>query len=405
MRYASPMADEPTLDALIVAAGRGNRAGGGVPKQYRTLGGTPVIARTVRALLSLPQVTALRVVIHPDDRAAYKAALAGVDDPRLRQPVFGGATRSESVRAGLAACEGTFVMIHDGARPLVPRDALERLWQALRGGGAGRGAFLALPVTDALWSAEAGEAQAPVSRDGLWQAQTPQAFALADIRAAHAAAAAMGGAAADPEAPPAPADDVETARAHGIPVAFVPGTTRNLKITRPEDFALAEALLETPMDIRTGHGFDVHAFGPGDGVTLNGVTIPFERGLKGHSDADVAMHVITDAVFGALCEGDIGQWFPPSEPAWKGAPSRIFLEKAVERAAARGFVISHVDCTIICEAPKIGPHADAMRAALSHIMGLDPGRISVKATTTERLGFAGRGEGIAAMATATLVAQ
>ncbi|MBR9863907.1 MAG: bifunctional 2-C-methyl-D-erythritol 4-phosphate cytidylyltransferase/2-C-methyl-D-erythritol 2,4-cyclodiphosphate synthase [Rhodobacteraceae bacterium] len=377
-----------TAEFLIVAAGRGTRAGSGIPKQYRPLRGKPVLYHTISACLASKAITGLRVVIHPDDLDLYNDTIASMTDPRLEPPVLGGSSRSESVRRGLAACNGSHVLIHDGARPLLERKNIDALLEKLR---HERAAFLAVPVVDALWKAENGTAQSPVSRDGLWRAQTPQAFRLDDIRAAHAATS--------DDLP----DDVETAKAYGLEVSIVEGSQNNIKITQAGDFALAEQLMGAEMDIRTGNGFDVHKFGAGDHVTLNGITIPHDRGLVGHSDADVAMHTLTDAIFGALAEGDIGQWFPPSEAEWKGAASDIFLRKAVERAAERGFTITHMDCTIICEEPKIGPHTTAMRQKLAQITGVDVDRISVKATTTEQLGFAGRKEGIAAQATATLV--
>ncbi len=376
------------ITALIVAAGRGSRAGGGLPKQYRPLNGEPVLRHTIRALLASPTVNALRVVIHPDDVCLYEETVLPLPDPRILPPVHGGETRSASVSSGLAACEGDVVLIHDGARPLLPVATLDRLIESLKTVNA---AFLAVPVTDALWQVKEGKAVKPQCRDSLWRAQTPQAFRLQDIRAAYAAATE------------AMADDVAVARAAGLDVAPVVGSEHNLKITRPEDFALAEHLMGQTLDIRTGNGFDVHKFGPGDHVVLNGVRIDHEQGLVGHSDADVGMHAITDAIFGALAESDIGQWFPPSDPQWKDAASEIFLRKAVERVSERGFSITHLDCTLICELPKIGPHAEAMRAALSAITGLKQDRISVKATTSEQLGFTGRGEGIAAQAIATLV--
>lgn len=379
---------EISAEVLIVAAGRGTRAGGGIPKQYRPLRGMPVLYHSISACLTSDAITGLRVVIHPDDLPLYNSTIATIADSRLLAPVFGGSSRSDSVRRGLAACRGSHVLIHDGARPLIKRAEIDALIETLSHRQA---AFLAVPVVDALWRGEDGIAQAPQSRKGLWRAQTPQAFRLDDIRAAHAATSDD------------LSDDVETAQAYGLEVHIVEGSQSNIKITQAGDFALAEQLMGAKMDIRTGNGFDVHKFGVGDHVTLNGVRIPHEQGLVGHSDADVAMHTLTDAIFGALAEGDIGQWFPPSEPEWKGAASDIFLRKAIERTAERGFTITHLDCTIICEVPKIGPHAKAMRQKLAEITGVDVDRISVKATTTEQLGFAGRKEGIAAQATATLV--
>jgi 2-C-methyl-D-erythritol 4-phosphate cytidylyltransferase/2-C-methyl-D-erythritol 2,4-cyclodiphosphate synthase len=249
----------------------------------------------------------------------------------------------------------------------------------------------ALPVVDALWRETDGLAVAPAPRDGLWRAQTPQGFRFGDILAAHRVRSGDA------------LDDAAVARASGLDVKLVIGDEGNFKITTAADLDRARARIGEAMDIRTGNGFDVHAFGPGGGVTLCGVVIPFDRGLVGHSDADVGMHALTDAIFGALAEGDIGQWFPPSDPEWKGAASEIFLRKAMERATGRGFAVSHLDCTLVCEAPRIGPHVGAMREALGRIAGIEPDRISVKGTTSERLGFTGRGEGIAALATATLV--
>ncbi len=280
------------------------------------------------------------------------------------------------------------MLIHDAARPFAGRRLVADVIAAL---DAAPAAFPALPVVDALWTAADGRALAPVPREGLWRAQTPQGFHFAAIRAAHHAHRGEA------------ADDVAVARAAGLEVRLVPGDEANFKLTTAADLARARAMTEMAMDIRTGNGFDVHAFGPGADVTLCGVAIPFERGLVGHSDADVGMHALTDAIFGALAEGDIGRWFPPSDPAWKGAASEVFLRKAIERAADRGFSVSHLDCTLVCEAPRIGPHARAMRAELARIAGIEAERISVKATTSERLGFTGRGEGIAALATATLV--
>jgi 2-C-methyl-D-erythritol 4-phosphate cytidylyltransferase/2-C-methyl-D-erythritol 2,4-cyclodiphosphate synthase len=295
--------------------------------------------------------------------------------------VEGGATRDASVRAALEALAGrgvTRVLIHDGARPLLSQALTRRLLDALE---HAPGAAPALPVTDALWRGAAGRVAGTQDRAGLWRAQTPQAFRFEPILAAHRAH--PGGA----------LDDVEVARAAGLDVAIVEGDEDNLKLTYPGDFARAERLLaarKATMDIRTGNGFDVHRFGPGDHVWLCGVSVPHPRGLQGHSDADVGMHALTDAIYGALCEGDIGQHFPPSDMRWKGAASRIFLEHAMMRVAARGFRLTHADVTLICEWPKIGPHTGAMRAALAGVMGVDMERISVKATTSERLGFTGR---------------
>ena len=365
---------------VIVAAGRGTRMGGEVPKQWQMLAGKPVLAHTIAAFSGMQVV----VVIHPDDRARAEA---------LGVPlVEGGATRDASALAGLLALEGTgveAVLIHDGARPLVSRALVDRLVAALE---AHEGAAPALAVTDALWRGASGLVVGTVDRTGLYRAQTPQAFRLAPILAAHLAHS--GGA----------ADDVEVARAAGLDVVIVEGEETNLKLTFPGDFARAEAILKgRGMDVRLGNGYDVHAFCEGDHVWLCGVKVPHGRGLLGHSDADVGMHALTDAIYGALAEGDIGRHFPPSDPQWKGAASHIFLAHAIGLARARGYVLGNCDVTLVCERPKIGPHAIEMQNELARIMGVDVGRVSVKATTSERLGFTGREEGIAAIATATLV--
>jgi 2-C-methyl-D-erythritol 4-phosphate cytidylyltransferase/2-C-methyl-D-erythritol 2,4-cyclodiphosphate synthase len=293
------------------------------------------------------------------------------------------------VRAGLAALDAeiTQVLIHDAARPLVSDDLIDRVLQALK---THQGAAPAVPVTDTLWHGEAGQVTGVQDRAGLFRAQTPQGFHLAPLLAAHAIATGT------------ETDDVAVARAAGLDVAIVAGDEDNIKITTPDDFVRAEILMRHHMDIRCGNGYDVHRFGPGDHVWLCGVQIPHSRSLQGHSDADVGMHAVTDAIYGALGMGDIGQHFPPSDPQWKGASSHIFLEHAVKLAAKHGFTISNADCTLVCEHPKIGPHQTAMKAVMAAYMGLHSDRISVKATTSERLGFTGREEGIAALATVTL---
>lgn len=376
-----------TIAAVIVAAGRGLRAGGGVPKQWRDLGSRPVAARTLDAFRSHPGIDRIVLVLHPDDMGLAP----GWERQADLTVVPGGATRRDSVLAGLEALEGSGVarvLIHDVARPLVSPSLITAVIAALEGM---KGAAPALPVTDALWRGAGGRVTGTAPREGLFRAQTPQGFDFAAILAAHRAH--HGDA----------ADDVEVARAAGIEVAIVLGEERNLKITTADDFARAETFLGGMMDIRTGNGFDVHAFGPGDHVTLCGVRIPFGQGLKGHSDADVGMHAVTDAIYGALAMGDIGRHFPPSDPQWKGAASHIFLTHAVDLAASEGFRITHTDVTLICEDPKIGPHAVVMQSEMAKVMRIEATRISVKATTSERLGFTGRGEGIAALATATLV--
>ena len=372
------------IAVILVAAGRGSRMGGGLPKQWRLLAGRPVLAHTVAAFRAAG-LERILLVIHPEDRARAEA---------LGLPlVEGGASRSDSVRAALAALASdppAQVLIHDAARPLVEPSLIAGVLDALATHPA---AAPALPVVDALWRGEAGAVAGLQPRDGLFRAQTPQGFDFAALSAAYAAH------------PGDAADDVAVALAAGLNVAITPGSERNLKLTYPEDFTRAEQMLaeRSAMDIRLGNGFDVHAFTEGDHVWLCGVKVPHTKALLGHSDADVGMHALTDAIYGAMAEGDIGRHFPPSDPQWKGAASHIFLRHAGELARSRGFAISNCDVTLICERPKVGPHATAMQAALADILGLAPDRVSVKATTSERLGFTGREEGIAAIATATLV--
>ncbi len=372
------------IAAIIVAAGRGTRAGGKLPKQWQSLRGRPVLAHTLAALQ--PHVTTNVVVVHPDDSALWDQSglLADI-------VVQGGATRDASVRAGLEALANhapELVLIHDAARPLVSARIITDVIAALASNPC---AAPALPVTDALWTGTADQVTGTQDRAGLFRAQTPQGFHFAKILQAHRSL-------------PGPfADDVAVARAAGLDVAIVTGAEDNLKITGPDDLARAARLMESTMDIRMGNGYDVHRFGPGDHVWLCGVKVPHARSLQGHSDADVGMHAITDAIYGALGKGDIGQHFPPSDPQWRGAESQIFLKHAANLAVENGFAISNMDCTLVCEHPKIGPHQSAMKAALAAITDVDEDRISVKATTSERLGFTGREEGIASLATVTLV--
>ena len=369
---------------VVVAAGRGVRAGGGMPKQWQQVAGRPVARWTLEALLPFGPVV---LVVNPADREVAAQVCAGL----TVTVVDGGADRAASVRAGLealAAGAPDRVLIHDVARPCVSHDIVTSVLRAL---DSHPGAAPALPVTDALWTGSGDLVTGTRDRDGLFRAQTPQGFHFAAILAAHKAH--PGGA----------ADDVAVARAAGLDVAIVPGDDRNLKITAPGDFARAEHHLRGPMDIRLGNGFDVHAFEDGDAVILCGIKVPHSHKLKGHSDADVGMHAVTDAIYGALAEGDIGRHFPPSDPQWKGAASEIFLRHAVDLARSKGFDIGNIDLTLICERPKIGPHAIEMTSNMSHLLDLEPGRVSIKATTSERLGFTGREEGIAALATATLV--
>lgn len=372
-----------TVAAVIVAAGRGTRAGAGIPKQWRPLAGLRVADWAIKAFTNHPQIDHVVAVVHPDDTEFTQSLDV--------ETVSGGASRDQSVRAGLEALAGRgfdTVLIHDVARAGVSAEVITDVIAAL---GQSAGAAPALAVTDALWRGQTGNVSGTQDREGLFRAQTPQGFRFEDILSAHRTHAAGA------------ADDVEVARAAGLDVAIVAGNEANLKITTPGDFARMERILRGQMDIRLGNGFDVHAFEDGDHVVLCGVRVPHTHGLKGHSDADVGMHAVTDAIYGALAEGDIGRHFPPSEAEWKDADSAHFLDHAVKLATQKGFAISNVDCTLICERPKIGPHAAAMMQRMSEIMGLDADRISVKATTSERLGFTGREEGIAAIATATLV--
>ncbi|TMV08652.1 bifunctional 2-C-methyl-D-erythritol 4-phosphate cytidylyltransferase/2-C-methyl-D-erythritol 2,4-cyclodiphosphate synthase [Ruegeria sediminis] len=373
-----------TTAAIIVAAGRGQRAGG-APKQWRVLAGRRVADWTLDRFRAAG-LDHIVLVLSEEDRRAWEE-FEGTDLILAR----GGLDRAGSVRNGLRSLVGLGVekvVIHDVARPCVSPDTIAGVLAALETHAA---AAPGLAVTDALWTGDEARVTGTQDRAGLYAAQTPQGFHYDVIVAAHDAH--PGGA----------ADDVEVARAAGIEVAIVPGDPDNIKITRPEDFARAERILGAFMDIRLGNGYDVHRFGPGDHVILCGVKVPHDRGLQGHSDADVGMHAVTDAIYGALARGDIGQHFPPSDQQWKGAASEVFLRHAVDLAAGMGFAISNADCTLVCEQPKIGPHADAMRAEMARIMGLRADQVSVKATTSERLGFTGRGEGIAAIATACLV--
>ncbi|WP_375208192.1 bifunctional 2-C-methyl-D-erythritol 4-phosphate cytidylyltransferase/2-C-methyl-D-erythritol 2,4-cyclodiphosphate synthase [Hyphococcus sp.] len=382
--------------AVIVAAGRGSRAGAGGPKQYRDLGGRAVIARTAEAFLKHPDIDGVRIIIHRDDRAEYDAAMGDLSKHRkMLEPVTGGAERQDSVRLGLESLaeeNPVRVLIHDAARPFIDEKTITRIINAL---DTADGAIAALPVYDTL-KREGAEKKiaATVPREALWRAQTPQGFHFDKILAAHR----------DAESETL-TDDAAVAEAAGLSITLVPGSPDNMKLTQAEDFGMAETLLgrkDKQMEYRTGHGFDVHAFEEGDAVMICGVEISHEKKLKGHSDADVGMHALTDAILGAIGEGDIGDHFPPSDPQWKGAPSHVFLEKARDLVRQQKGKITHCDVTLICEAPKIGPHRRAMRAALALILDIDERRVSVKATTTEQLGFTGRREGIAAMATATV---
>lgn len=387
------------IAALIVAAGRGTRAAGaaGVPKQYAALAGSTVLAHTVRAFAAHPGIDRIQVVIHPDDRDLYAAAIADCDTAKLAPPVPGGATRQDSGRLGLEALgrDGcSAVLIHDAARPFIGADVITRVIDALQSAPC---VLAAEPVADTLKRGDAdGNVAGTVDRNGLWRAQTPQAFDFATILDLHRKAAEAGRHDFT--------DDAALAEWAGLAVKLVSGSSRNTKITTAEDLAMADKLMgSATMEPRTGTGFDVHRFEAGDAVWLCGVKIPHTHKLEGHSDADVGLHALTDALLGAIGDGDIGQHFPPSDMKWKGAASHLFLEDAARRVRDKGGKICNVDVTLLCEAPRVGPHRDAMRAAVAKMCGIDVGRVGVKATTTEGLGFTGRREGIAAMASAMVL--
>lgn len=384
----------PRTIALIVAAGSGSRMGQDLPKQYLTLGGKPVLRHCLEAFMAHPGISGVRVVINASFRDLYDQAAAGLD---LLAPVQGGKTRQESVRLGLESLASEapdYVLIHDAARPFIDAGTIDRTIDAL---ARHAGALVAVPVVDTLKRGRAdGDVTfsgTTVDRAGLYRAQTPQGFRFREILAAHREAANAG---------PEMTDDAAVAEAVGLDVVLVTGHEDNFKITNPADLARAEHLMSQEMEYRTGNGFDVHRLIPGDGVIMCGVTIPYHQKLEGHSDADVGMHALTDAILGAIGAGDIGQHFPPSDPQWRGAPSWKFLAHAQKLVSDKGGRIAHCDITIICEKPKVGPHRAAMAAKLAEILNLSLDRISVKATTTEQLGFTGRGEGIAAQATATV---
>jgi 2-C-methyl-D-erythritol 4-phosphate cytidylyltransferase / 2-C-methyl-D-erythritol 2,4-cyclodiphosphate synthase len=376
--------------ALVLAGGSGRRFGGEVPKQYLPLAGTAVLRRAVEAFLRHPRIVRVQVVVRPEDRLLADEALAGLNLP---PPVPGGETRQDSARLGLEALADMapdYVLVHDGARPFVDAELIDRTLAALE---QAPGVVPALPVTDTLKrGTEAGTVIGTVDRQGLWRAQTPQGFRYAEILAAHRAAAGK-----------ALTDDAMVAESAGLAVAIVDGSEDNVKITTEDDMARAERSLSVAgAPTRIGMGFDVHAFKDGDHVTLCGVPIPHDQALEGHSDADAGLHAATDAILGAIADGDIGSHFPPSDEQWRGAPSDVFLRHAGALVAQRGGEIVNLDITIICERPKIGPHRDAMRLRVAEILGIPPALVSVKATTTERLGFTGRGEGLAAQAVAAV---
>ncbi|WP_037501423.1 bifunctional 2-C-methyl-D-erythritol 4-phosphate cytidylyltransferase/2-C-methyl-D-erythritol 2,4-cyclodiphosphate synthase [Sphingomonas jaspsi] len=373
-----------TVTALIVAAGSGTRMGGDVPKQYATIAGKSVLAHAVDALASHPRISSVRVVIGSGQQEMAATALAGRD---VGDVVIGGAQRADSVRAGLAAIGDGVVLVHDAARPFCPHDVIDRLLEALDGAD---GAVPALPVADTLAKGLATADQL-VDRDRLWRIQTPQAFHVEDLRYA-----------IDEAGRGHTTDESSVMIAAGLKVALVEGSASLDKLTTPEDWRRAEALQESKMISRTGLGFDVHAFEGTGPLMMGGIEIPHERGLAGHSDADVVLHSITDALLGAAGKGDIGQHFPPSDPQWKGAASDIFLAHAANLVRDDGGIIDFVDCTVICEAPKVGPYRQAMQSRVAQILKLPSSAVSIKATTTEQMGFTGRREGIAAQAVATI---
>jgi 2-C-methyl-D-erythritol 4-phosphate cytidylyltransferase/2-C-methyl-D-erythritol 2,4-cyclodiphosphate synthase len=375
--------------ALVVAAGRGSRFGGERPKQYLPVAGQTALRHAVARLSAHPRIAGVQVVIRPEDRPLFDIAVAGLD---VLPPTGGGATRQESVRLGLEALmprQPQWVLIHDGARPFPDAALVDRVVDALSRAAA---AIPCLPLRDTIKRVAGEVIRTTVDRSDLWRAQTPQGFHFDAILAAHRAAAGR-----------ELTDDSAVAEATGLMPLLVAGDENNLKITTAQDLAAAERMLAARLgDVRVGQGFDVHAFGAGDKIVICGIEIPHGAGLVGHSDADVGLHSLTDAVLGAIGAGDIGQHFPPSDPQWRGASSDRFLRHAADLVRARGGIMAAVDVTIICERPKIGPHRAAMIERVAAILGIAADRVSVKATTTDRLGFAGRGEGIAAQAVATV---
>jgi 2-C-methyl-D-erythritol 4-phosphate cytidylyltransferase / 2-C-methyl-D-erythritol 2,4-cyclodiphosphate synthase len=375
--------------ALIVAAGRGSRFGGERPKQYQPLAGQMVLRHAVAAFARHPRISGVQVIIRPQDANLCERAVAGLE---VLPHASGGVTRQDSVRLGLEALTARRpdrVLIHDGARPFPDAGLIDRVIDALEEAPA---AIPCLALRDTIKRAEDGRIRATVDRTELWRAQTPQGFHFDKILAAHRAATGLD-----------LTDDSAVAEAAGLLPRLIAGDENNLKITTVEDIAAAERSLAARLgDVRVGLGFDVHAFGPGSNIVICGVEIPHEAGLVGHSDADVGLHALTDAVLGAIAAGDIGQHFPPADPQWRGASSDRFLRHAADLVGGRGGIVAAVDVTIICERPKIGPYRAAMIERIAAILGIAAERVSVKATTTDRLGFTGRGEGVAAQAVATL---
>lgn len=381
------MATLPKSAALIVAAGHGVRAGEGLPKQYRPVASVPVLRRSIQAFLSHPSIDRVQVVISPEHRELYDDVTQGLELP---PPAAGGSTRQQSVLLGLETLADDppeNVLIHDSARPLVATETITATVEAL---ATAEAALPVLAAADTLKRTRDGRVAETIPRDNMGLAQTPQGFRYARILRAHREAR-------DKEF----SDDASIAEQAGMTVVAVPGSRLNFKLTTPEDFVIANALLAGGT-VRTGTGFDVHRFGPGDHVWLCGIKVEHNQGLIGHSDADVGLHSLTDALLGAAALGDIGQHFPPSDERWRGAPSHLFLSHASELIAKQGGRIENVDITLICERPMISPHRAAMVARIAEILAIEPSRVSVKATTTEGLGFTGRREGIAAQALATV---
>ncbi|WP_312468708.1 MULTISPECIES: bifunctional 2-C-methyl-D-erythritol 4-phosphate cytidylyltransferase/2-C-methyl-D-erythritol 2,4-cyclodiphosphate synthase [Brucella] len=400
MNLLAKATDISRAAAVIVAAGRGERAGQSTegPKQYRRIGGEAVLSRTLRAFAHCAEIDQIIVVIHADDAALYENAITEYyENVRV---VTGGPTRQESTRLGLLALNNNvpdYVLIHDGVRPFIEQDLLVRIFDNLT---PQEGVLPALAVSDTLkQSSSDGTVRTTVPRAGLFAAQTPQAFPFNPILDAHEKAYLSGRSDFT--------DDASIAEAYGLSVRIIEGSADNTKLTWAKDIEMADKRLRHGMtsfpDIRTGNGYDVHSFEPGDHVTLCGVAIPHNRKLNGHSDADVALHALTDALLATRGAGDIGTHFPPSDPQWKGAASHIFVEHAVKIVREAGGRIANADVTIIAEEPKIGPHRPAMMEAMANMLGISHDRVSVKATTNEKMGFVGRGEGIAAIVTATVI--
>jgi 2-C-methyl-D-erythritol 4-phosphate cytidylyltransferase/2-C-methyl-D-erythritol 2,4-cyclodiphosphate synthase len=397
MAYSPAMAKAQDIGALVVAAGQGARVGGPVPKQFRPIGGQPMLVHSLATFVRHDRIASALAVIGVGHEAAY--AQAAPKNDRLREPVKGGINRQQSVLFGLRALARddppAYVLIHDAARPFVSTDLIDRVAEAL---GDAAAVIPALPISSTIKRVSGGRVVATEPRDGLEAAETPQGFAFNMILEAHEKAARAG---------VSLTDDAAVAEWVGIPVKVVAGDPSNVKITTEADMIAAERRFvaessKTFGDIRVGLGFDVHALGPGDHLVLGGVTIPHTRGLVGHSDADVVLHAVTDAILGALGEGDIGEHFPPGDPRWKGANSGIFLADAVGRVARRGGTITHIDVAILAQNPRLAPHREAMRASIAKVCGIGTQRVGVKATTNEGLGFIGRGEGISAQAVATI---